>query len=205
MTRILLTLLVVLALPGALLAAFQPARTYSTNAASTQYSHKSILLVPSSCNRISTKRIRCYTSSPLSMNGDNDSDESVSIIGVAGLVAQPFVWVSLYFVATTGAGLPAGPFGLLGGLEGLAYLAVVGLVAASIGRSITGGSSSTGKNPLLLGMSERISWFTLVAALLTLLSLVVDQGCVPNAKPILDYSAYLPICNPEESPGFFGS
>jgi hypothetical protein len=139
------------------------------------------------------------------MNSDNDSDESVStIIGVAGLIAQPFVWVSLYFVATTGAGLPAGPLGLLGGLEGLAYLAVVGLVAASIGRSITGGSSSTGKN-LLLSMSERISWFTLVAALLTLLSLIVDQGCVPNAKPILDYSAYLPVCKPEETPGFFGS
>jgi hypothetical protein len=41
-------------------------------------------------------------------------------------------------------------------------------------------------------LSSRI---TLAFGLLTLIGLIVDQGCVPNAKPILDYSAYLPICN----------
>lgn len=32
------------------------------------------------------------------------------------------------------------------------------------------------------------SWFD-VLALGVLLSLIVDRGCVPNAKPLLDYSA----------------
>ena len=41
------------------------------------------------------------------------------ILGSVGAISQPVVWVSLYFVATTGGGLPAGPFGLLGALEGL--------------------------------------------------------------------------------------
>jgi hypothetical protein len=49
---------------------------------------------------------------------------------------------------------------------------------------------------------ERTSQVTLALALLTLASLVAQQGCVPNAKPLLDYSAYLPIC--ETTPGIFG-
>lgn len=141
------------------------------------------------------------------MNNGSESEDSVStIFGVSGIIAQPIVWISLYFVATTGGGLPAGPFGLIGGLEGLAYVAVVVLAAASIGKKVMGvesSSSSSGYSPIVL--AERISFVTLVLALLTLMSLVVQQGCVPNAKPILDYSAYLHVCNPDETPGFFGS
>eukprot|EP00980_Cylindrotheca_fusiformis_P031151 scaffold25895_cov108-Cylindrotheca_fusiformis.AAC.4 len=146
-------------------------------------------------------------------NGDiskNAEDDDSIILGVSGLVAQPIVWVSLYFVATTGAGLPSGPFGLIGALEGISYLAVVALVSKSIGRRVMGderrrSSGSIDGEASLLRLSEQVSWFTLFIALLALLGLVVEQGCVPNAKPILDYSAYLPVCSPEDTPGLFGS
>jgi hypothetical protein len=109
-----------------------------------------------------------------------DGDDSFSpILTTIGVAAQPIVWVSLYFVATTGSGLPNGPFGLLGGLEGIAYLVVLGLALG-------------GK-----GLGKSLSRLSILAGLVVLASLVVDQGCVPNAKPILDYSDYLPVCNPD--------
>ena len=39
---------------------------------------------------------------------------------------------SEYTLKTTGCGLPAGPGGLLGALEGISYLFVVGLVGFSL-------------------------------------------------------------------------
>ena len=123
-------------------------------------------------------------------------DNIDNILGSVGAISQPIVWVSLYFVATTGGGLPAGPFGLLGALEGLAYLSVVGLVIRRIlVRDRTSG---------MLGKAENLSLLTLGASLLVLASLIAQQGCVPNAKPLLDYSNYVKVCNAEEVPGLFG-
>lgn len=118
--------------------------------------------------------------------------DDVSLLDTIGLISQPIVWISLYSVATTGAGLPAGPFGLLGAVEGIAYLVVVGFVVASIARAPS------------LKLVESLSFLTLGAGIFTLCVLVAQQGCVPNAKPILDYSDYLPVCNPEQTPGLFG-
>mmetsp|Transcript_24732 Transcript_24732/g.59618 ORF Transcript_24732/g.59618 Transcript_24732/m.59618 type:complete len:213 (+) Transcript_24732:46-684(+) len=145
----------------------------------------------------------------LFMTDDDEDDEkhrqSISLVGIAGLISQPIVWSSLYLVRTTGGGYPAGPFGLVGLLEGLSYLAVVALAATSTWKNlVTGGRFYKEYIPRSVDFAERLSVITLVVALLVLLSLVVDQGCVPNAKPILDYSDYLPICNPEDTPGFFG-
>ena len=118
------------------------------------------------------------------------------ILGSVGAISQPVVWVSLCFVATTGGGLPAGPFGLFGALEGLAYLSVVGLVI----RRIFAGEKASG----ILEKAENLSLLTLGASLLVLASLIAKQGCIPNAKPLLDYSNYVKVCNAEEVPGLFG-
>eukprot|EP00581_Thalassiosira_minuscula_P014396 CAMPEP_0183731262 /NCGR_PEP_ID=MMETSP0737-20130205/34888_1 /TAXON_ID=385413 /ORGANISM="Thalassiosira miniscula, Strain CCMP1093" /LENGTH=198 /DNA_ID=CAMNT_0025963953 /DNA_START=8 /DNA_END=604 /DNA_ORIENTATION=- len=126
--------------------------------------------------------------------GGDSSEEESSILDTVGLVSQPIVWVSLYSVVTTGAGLPSGPFGLLGAVEGLSYLLVLGFALASFGRI----------SSIKLKLVESLSWLTLGAGLLSLGALVAQQGCVPNAKPILDYSSYLPVCNPEQTPGLFG-
>jgi hypothetical protein len=128
----------------------------------------------------------------MTQHDDSDMDDSflTQVILTIGLAAQPVVWLSLYTVATTGAGLPAGPFGLVGATEGISYLVVVGLVVSSFLTKSTNVAV------------ERTSQVTLALALLTLASLVAQQGCVPNAKPLLDYSAYLPIC--ETTPGIFG-
>lgn len=141
-------------------------------------------------------------------NNDQEKDNTPSfIIPVVALIAQPVVWTSLYYVVTTGAGLPSGPFGLLGALEGISYLVILGFVGASwLFRSkqqstaTTTSSSSSGD---AYEIAERLSYVSLLAGLIVLASLVVEQGCVPNAKPILDYSDYLPIC--ADQPGLFGN
>lgn len=144
---------------------------------------------------------RCIVASSVEPPSTKAGSFVTAAIGL-GAIAQPVVWTSLYLVATTGGGLPAGPFGLVGALEGISYLAVVGLVAASVlSKATTGSGLPPGPNGLL-GALEGVSFLTLVAALLILLSLVVGKGCVPNAEPLVDYSAFVPIC--KSDPGLFG-
>lgn len=113
-------------------------------------------------------------------SNEDDTEGNLSLWDRIKVLSLPIVWVSLYFVKTTGAGLPAGPFGILGALEGLSYVVLL----ASLPKS-------------------SLSRVTVVVALAVLLSLVLDQGCVPNAKPLLDYSNFVPVC--EAQPGLFGA
>jgi hypothetical protein len=63
-------------------------------------------------------------------------------------------------------------------------------------------SSSSRQRIALLLLVENLSVLSLVLGLLVVASLVADEGCIPNAKPILDYSAYVPVC--EAKLGLFG-
>ena len=130
------------------------------------------------------------------MTGDDEQEDSVvdgssfqSILGTLGLLSQPIVWVSLYFVKTTGGGLPAGPLGIIGLTEGIAYLVILGLALAGIFTDTKSTSTNTA-----YGASMKLSLATLVVSLLVVINLTFDQGCIPNAKPILDYSAYVKVC-----------
>jgi hypothetical protein len=120
-----------------------------------------------------------------------------------GMIAQPIVWVSLYFVASTGAGLPSGPFGLIGALEGISYLVIVAVAGKDVYRTIVGKRVENQQVRPIDSVVTRLSYVSVFAGLVVLASLVLKQGCVPNAKPILDYSDYLPIC--DTTPGIFGA
>ena len=105
------------------------------------------------------------------------------------------MWVSLYFVATTGGGLPAGQFGLIGALEGISYLIVVGFAGASIYKKVTTGSGLPAGPAGLLGAAEGLSFLSILAGVAVLAVISGgDQGCVPNAKPLLDYSESVKVC-----------
>lgn len=87
---------------------------------------------------------------------------------ILGLAAQPIMWWSLYTLKTTGCGLPAGPFGLFGALEGLSYLIVAGFVLASIYSKLTTGSGLPAGRGGLLGLAEGLSFLTATAGLVVL-------------------------------------
>jgi hypothetical protein len=42
-------------------------------------------------------------------NANGNGNGGTGVLESVGLVSQPIVWISLYSVATTGHGLPAGP------------------------------------------------------------------------------------------------
>jgi hypothetical protein len=113
---------------------------------------------------------------------------------VVGIAVQPIVWISLWSVGTTGHGLPAGPFGLVGAIEGISYLIVVGFVVSKTVNVITEDKNDN-NDTNAFAVTELLSAATLVAALLVVIKLQADQGCIPNAKPILDYSAYVRVCD----------
>ncbi|KAK1743830.1 hypothetical protein QTG54_005427 [Skeletonema marinoi] len=58
--------------------------------------------------------------------------ESPTLLGISGLIASTIVLYSESVLFNTGCGLPAGPFGLVGAVEGISYLGVVGLIGFSL-------------------------------------------------------------------------
>ena len=134
-----------------------------------------------------------------SASGD---EQPLAAAAAAGLVANAVVFVSLYFVATTGGGLPAGPFGLLGAAEGVSYLVVVGFVGAARRSKLSTGAGLPAGPAGLLGAAEGLSFLSVLGGLAVLALLVAQQGCVPNALPLVDYSSLVRVCKGE--PGLFG-
>jgi hypothetical protein len=74
------------------------------------------------------------SSSSSSSIGLNESDQG--ILGVAGTLAALITFYSEFTLKQTGCGLPAGPFGLVGLIEGLSYLSVTGIVAYSLVKKV---------------------------------------------------------------------
>ncbi len=122
---------------------------------------------------------------------DNSFSSTLDRIGI---LAQPIVGISLISVATTGGGLPSGPFGLVGAVEGISYLMMLGFALQGI--FLAPNNNRT--------LSQQLSLITLGLALGVLIQLIASQGCVPNAQPILDYSAYVRVCDVQQTPGFLG-
>lgn len=101
----------------------------------------------------------------------------------AGLIANPIMWWSLFVLKTTGCGLPAGPFGLLGAAEGISYLVVTGVVIASVVTKFRSGSGLPPGPFGLLGAVEGLSFLTALAGLAVLGLQITDYGYIPNAVP----------------------
>ena len=73
---------------------------------------------------------------------------------LAAQVANPVVFWSEYTLKTTGAGLPPGPGGALGALEGVSYLVILGVVSWSIATKVQTGTGLPAGPSGLLGAVE---------------------------------------------------
>ncbi|EOD13085.1 hypothetical protein EMIHUDRAFT_212793 [Emiliania huxleyi CCMP1516] len=110
--------------------------------------------------------------------------QATTAAAVLGLCSQPIMWWSLYTLKTTGCGLPAGPFGLLGAAEGISYLVVIGFVAAALLSKATSGSGLPAGPGGLLGAAEGLSFLTAIAGLVVLGFQFQDYGYLPEAVPV---------------------
>lgn len=105
-----------------------------------------------------------------------------TILGVGGVSAALLTLWSEYTLRTTGCGLPAGPFGLVGLAEGLGYLTVTGIAGWSVVTRVqTGGRGLPGR---LLGTAEGLSLLAVGVGLVVLVFQIADYGYVPNAVPM---------------------
>jgi len=101
-----------------------------------------------------------------------------------GLASQPVFWWSLYTLKTTGCGLPAGPFGLIGAAEGISYLVIIGFVASSLLSKVTSGKGLPAGPSGLLGAAEGLSFLSAAAGLAVLGFQLSDYGYLPEAVPV---------------------
>ena len=92
--------------------------------------------------------------------------------------------MSEFTLKTTGCGLPAGPFGLVGAVEGVSYLAIVGIIGASLTKKVRTGTGLPAGPLGLLGLAEGLAYLAAVAGLVVLGFQLADYGYVPNAVPV---------------------
>lgn len=111
----------------------------------------------------------------------SSSIEKIAIVG--GLISTPVIGWSLYTLKTTGCGLPPGPGGSIGALEGVSYLVVVGIVAWSLYTKSKTGSGLPNGPFGLLGAVEGLSYLSLLAILVVFGLQFLDQGSIPGPLP----------------------
>ena len=117
-----------------------PVRAFSPNSllVPTKHSHS---LPVNALGKTTQGQHLPTTISYLKAQGENTEAESEAIsfssndqlaLGVVGTKMSLIMLVSEYVLKTTGCGLPAGPYGLIGAAEGISYLGVTALVAFSL-------------------------------------------------------------------------
>jgi len=116
------------------------------------------------------------------------SEESSSstveyVAAVGGVVASPVVLWSLYVLKTTGCGLPPGPGGSLGALEGVSYLAIVAIVGWSAYTKVKTGSGLPNGPFGLLGAAEGLAYLSLLASIVVFGLQIAEVGSLPGPVP----------------------
>eukprot|EP00980_Cylindrotheca_fusiformis_P010776 scaffold2441_cov105-Cylindrotheca_fusiformis.AAC.2 len=127
-----------------------------------------------------------------SSNNDNNNDTQKQpqqgggqvVLGIAGTVASLVMLYSEFTLKTTGCGLPAGPFGLVGLIEGISYLGVIGIFAYSIVTKIQTGSGLPAGPFGLIGAAEGLSYLAILAGIIVLTLQIINYGYIPNAVPM---------------------
>ncbi|KAL3919954.1 MAG: hypothetical protein SGILL_003494, partial [Bacillariaceae sp.] len=125
--------------------------------------------------------------------GDNEIEPELStdlttstawVLGVGGTFAALVTFYSEFTLKSTGCGIPAGPFGLFGLVEGLSYLGVTGVAAYSIVTKIKTGSGLAAGPAGVVGAAEGLSFLAIAAGFVVLGLQVTDYGYIPNAVPM---------------------
>ncbi|KAL2459020.1 hypothetical protein Fot_55306 [Forsythia ovata] len=111
----------------------------------------------------------------------NGAIETAAIVG--GLVATPVIGWSLYTLKTTGCGLPPGPGGSIGAIEGVSYLVVVAIVGWSLYTKSKTGSGLPNGPFGLLGAVEGLSYLSLLAIVVVFGLQFFQQGSIPGPLP----------------------
>lgn len=122
--------------------------------------------------------------SPLRAAEEPESEGELAAYGALGTAASLVVLFSEFTLKTTGCGLPAGPFGAVGAIEGVSYLAIVGILGASLTKKVKTGTGLPAGPGGLLGLGEGLAYLAAVAGIVVLGFQFADYGYLPNAVPM---------------------
>lgn len=157
------------------------------------FSTTSKLPAGNTLNRTHSRRASLQLHAPLKVlcmakeSSDDNSSGGTGITEIAaiagGLVSTPVIGWSLYTLKTTGCGLPPGPGGSIGALEGVSYLVAVGIVAWSAFTKAKTGSGLPNGPFGLLGAVEGLSYLSLLAIVVVFGLQFVEQGSIPGPLP----------------------
>lgn len=114
----------------------------------------------------------------------SEGEGELGVYGALGSAASCVVLWSEFTLKTTGCGLPAGPFGSLGALEGISYLAIVGIIGASLTTKLKTGKGLPSGPGGLLGAAEGLAYLAALVGIVVLGLQIADYGYIPNAVPI---------------------
>lgn len=145
------------------------------SAANTPY-HRSQAAFKSGPSLLPVRRRSSRTTLTIQATAETNSNLTKAVVA-AGLVANPVVLVSEYFLKTTGEGLPPGPGGLYGATEGISYLVIVSVVGWSLYTKLKTGSGLPGS---LLGAVEGLSYLSLVAGIVVAALVFAEKGSLPG-------------------------
>jgi hypothetical protein len=113
----------------------------------------------------------------------DDGGSPAAIAGAGGIFASLVCFVSEFTLKTTGCGLPAGPGGLYGAVEGISYLVIVGLIGWSLFTKVSTGKGLPAGPFGLLGAAEGLAYLAALAGLVVAGTTVLEYGGLPEAVP----------------------
>ena len=102
---------------------------------------------------------------------------------VVGGISTPVVLWSEFTLQTTGCGLPPGPGGTLGALEGVSYLAVVAVLALSVKTKVQTGSGLPAGPGGALGAVEGLVFLAVLAGVVVGALTIAETGSLPSPLP----------------------
>lgn len=135
-------------------------------------------------------RVTPDRSDPTADGADNPGDVILAIqndelvLGLSGTVASLIVLYSEYTLSQTGCGLPAGPGGIYGAMEGLSYLEVAGIFILSLINKVTTGSGLPAGKFGALGAAEGLSFLAVFGGMGVIAYQMIHYGYIPNAVPM---------------------
>jgi len=121
---------------------------------------------------------------------EDDFSASEKIVVASGAISIPVVLWSEWVLKQTGCGLPPGPFGSLGALEGVSYLALVGIVGYSAFTKVKTGSGLPAGRFGLQGAVEGMAYLAFLLGIIVFVFQLLDFGFVP--PPLPDGQCYAP-------------
>lgn len=170
---------------AALVDSFQVSQTPSATAPSSLVTRHSRSSKPENLSKIfpsgSIIRSTIVLKNTQGDNGGEAQSTPPSIDSILGITASLVVLFSEYTLKTTGCGLPAGPFGIVGAVEGLSYLGVVGICANAASKFFSEdeeGDTSARRIATTLGVSAAL------VGIAVLTFQIADYGYIPNAVPM---------------------